>query len=80
MICFILWKILLFFGKSSYLCCKFLGDHSKDDVTGVEGIETANPTDANLPVYSLQGQRMGNTLEGLPRGIYIRGGKKILVK
>ena len=58
----------------------YFGDHSKDDVTGVEGIETANPTDANLPVYSLQGQRMGNTLEGLPRGIYIRGGKKILVK
>ena len=58
----------------------YFGDHSKDDVTGVEGIETANPTDAHLPVYSLQGQRMGNTLEGLPRGIYIRGGKKILVK
>lgn len=58
----------------------YFGDHSKDDVTGVEGIETVDPTDANLPVFSLQGQRMGNTLEGLPRGIYIRGGKKILVK
>ena len=34
---FISWKILLFFGKSSYLCCKFLSDENlyRTDSKGV---------------------------------------------
>lgn len=31
-------------------------------------------------VYTIQGQYVGNELEGLPRGLYIRDGKKIVVK
>ena len=31
-------------------------------------------------VYNLQGRKVGNTLEGLPKGIYIKDGKKYLVK
>ena len=31
-------------------------------------------------VYNLQGMRVGNSLEGLPKGIYIQSGKKYIVK
>jgi hypothetical protein len=31
-------------------------------------------------VYNLQGIKVGNSLEGLPKGIYIQGGKKYFVK
>ena len=33
----------------------------------------------NSSIYNLNGQRVGNSLEGLPKGIYIRGGKKQVV-
>ena len=42
--------------------------------------EAANRYGKNDGVYNLQGQRVGNTTEGLPSGIYIVNGKKILVK
>ena len=31
-------------------------------------------------VYDLQGRRVADTLEGLPRGIYLVGGQKVMVK
>ena len=31
-------------------------------------------------VYNLQGHKVGNTLEGLPKGVYIKDGKKYLVR
>ena len=31
-------------------------------------------------VYNLQGIKVGNSLEGLPKGVYIQGGKKYIVK
>ena len=31
-------------------------------------------------VYNLQGHKVGNTLEGLPKGVYIKDGKKQVVK
>jgi hypothetical protein len=33
---------------------------------------------SNTNVYSLQGVKVGNSLEGLPKGVYIQGGKKII--
>ena len=49
-------------------------------VSGIDGIE-ANGTDAATPVYNLQGVRVsGGSLEGLPAGVYVKGGKKVLVK
>lgn len=32
------------------------------------------------PVYNLQGQCVGQTTEGLPRGLYIVGGKKVIME
>lgn len=35
---------------------------------------------SNTDVYNLQGVKVGNSLEGLPKGVYIQGGKKYMVK
>lgn len=32
------------------------------------------------PVYNLQGQCVGNSLNGLPRGVYVQNGKKYVVR
>ena len=44
------------------------------------GPEAANRYGKNNGVYNLQGQRVGNTTEGLPSGIYIVNGRKHVVK
>ena len=47
--------------------------------TSIDAIDAAE-TVADTTVYNLQGQRVGNTLQGLPRGLYIQNGKKVVVK
>ncbi len=49
------------------------------DTTAIEGIEVEEETEADQPVYNLQGVRMPDGAS-LPKGIYIKGGKKIVVK
>ncbi len=46
----------------------------------IVGPEAANRYGKNNGVYNLQGQRVGNTTEGLPSGIYIVNGRKHVVK
>lgn len=56
-------------------------DQVNGDVTAIEGIEAAQQHNANI--YNLNGQlvRQGATsTEGLPSGLYIVGGKKLVVK
>lgn len=56
-------------------------DQVNGDATAIEGIEAAQQHDANI--YNLNGQlvRQGATsTEGLPSGLYIVGGKKVVVK
>lgn len=47
--------------------------------TGISGV-TTEANNAPAAVYSLTGVRMGTTTDGLPAGIYIVNGKKVLVK
>ena len=47
--------------------------------TGVSTVRTAG-TPADTTVYSLDGRVMGHDTDGLPQGIYIQGGKKIVVR
>ena len=42
--------------------------------------EAGNRYGKNNGVYNLQGQRVGNTTEGLPSGIYIVNGRKHVVR
>ena len=45
--------------------------------TSINKVKVDKP---NNNVYNLQGQKVGNSLEGLPKGIYIKDGKKQMVK
>ncbi len=47
------------------------------EATGISGVTTQ---EAATGVYTLSGVRVGNTLTGLPGGVYIVGGKKVIVK
>ena len=49
------------------------------DTTAIEGIEVEEETEADQSIYNLQGVRMPDGVS-LPKGIYIKGGKKIVVK
>lgn len=49
------------------------------DTTAIEGIEVEEEAETDQPVYNLQGVRMPDGAS-LPKGIYIKGGKKIVVK
>ncbi|MBM6992285.1 MAG: family 43 glycosylhydrolase [Prevotella sp.] len=50
------------------------------DFTGIDEVTTQRKTTTDNSIYNLSGQRVGTTIEGLPRGIYIRQGKKFIVK
>ena len=48
---------------------------------GVSLPQAAEPTSTNSMIYTLDGRPMGtSSVKGLPKGIYISGGKKICVK
>lgn len=49
------------------------------DVTAIERVEFHYGDEASAPVYSLSGQKV-NTANGLAKGLYIKGGKKFVVK
>lgn len=48
-------------------------------VTGVRNIETAETTSNNKKVYSISGQCVGTSTNGLQKGIYVINGKKVIV-
>jgi hypothetical protein len=53
-----------------------------EDVTAVKTIDMLNgepQMNGNSKVYSLSGQYMGTTINGLSKGVYIVGGRKVVV-
>lgn len=44
--------------------------------TGIDGVDAENDSSADAPVYNLNGQRVNN----VGKGIYIKNGRKVLVK
>lgn len=51
------------------------------EVTGIDSNGVIISDSASAPVFDLKGVRVSNgSLEGLPKGLYIQGGKKIYVK
>lgn len=46
------------------------------DATGIDGV--AADAEKNVKVYNVNGQYVGTSLEVLPKGLYIVGGKKVL--
>ena len=52
------------------------------EITGIDNVDAADNVIAggSADVYSVNGQKVGTSLEGLPKGIYIVNGKKFIVK
>lgn len=51
------------------------------EVTGIDSNGVITSDSASTPVFDLKGVRVSNgSLEGLPKGLYIQGGKKVYVK
>lgn len=51
------------------------------EVTGIDSNGIITSDSASAPVFDLKGVRVSNgSLEGLPKGLYIQGGKKVYVK
>lgn len=63
-------------GKASVVEFRVIG---ADEVTGITDVEGAATMDAGK-VYNLQGVVVGDSVENLPKGIYIRNGRKVVVK
>lgn len=61
--------------------CKYLNllaVHGSLEYTSIKSI--TNNSKIKDKVYNLQGMVVGDTLDGLPRGVYIQNGKKYMVK
>ena len=55
-------------------------DETVDASTGIEEIEAASSNNVDNKIYSISGQFVGDSLNGLSKGLYIVNGKKYLVK
>ena len=51
----------------------------EDEPTGITDL-VDDGANASGKVYNLQGVVVGNTTEGLPKGVYIKNGRKVIVK
>ena len=51
----------------------------EDEPTGITDM-VDDAASASGKIYNLQGVVVGNTTEGLPKGVYIKNGRKIIVK
>lgn len=51
----------------------------EDEPTGITDL-VDDAANASGKVYNLQGVAVGNTTEGLPKGVYIKNGRKVIVK
>lgn len=66
--------------KSSSSPAKALNFSVDGITTDIQNIETDTTTIGNQKVYNLNGQYVGNSLEGLKSGVYISNGRKVIIK
>ena len=55
-----------------------LMDNFGEVITGIDGVEASDLVRTTNRIYNLNGQMVGNDLQGLPSGIYIVNGKKVM--
>jgi hypothetical protein len=49
-------------------------------ITGINNVQTAARVFEDGVVYNLKGQKVGDSLQGLKKGLYIINGRKVVVK
>ena len=76
-----LYALIVYYNTEGHLSEETISGYYKliDNSTAIEGIEASGEEEAGQPVYNLQGVRMPDGAS-LPKGIYIKGGKKFVVK
>lgn len=52
----------------------------KEIPSGIETVQASNVKSVQRGVYSLSGQHLGDTTEGLPKGVYVVNGRKAVVR
>lgn len=52
----------------------------KEIPSGIETVQASNVKSVQRGVYSLSGQHLGDTTEGLPKGVYVVNGRKTVVR
>lgn len=62
--------------KSKRFAVRVIGD----ETTGISDINSEAAAKADGAVYNLQGVKVGTSLNGLPAGLYIQNGRKVVVK
>ena len=74
------WENFFKKNQSSVKQTSLFGDD--EEITGIDNIiiEVSSDNDEDLRVFNLNGSMMGNSLQGLPAGTYIQGGKAYRVK
>ena len=77
-----LWTLNTFYRKHAYAgwACGLGADPNNPSVTAIEGAIVDKQPASNAPVYSINGQLLGNDFNALPAGLYIRDGKKVMKK
>lgn len=55
-----------------------LMDNFGEVITGIDGVDASELVRTTGRIYNLNGQMVGNDLQGLPSGIYIVNGKKVM--
>lgn len=77
-----LWTLSTYYRKHTYAgWAQGLGaDPNNPSVTAIEDASVDKQPVSNAPVYSINGQLLGNDLNTLPAGLYIRDGKKVMKK
>ena len=61
----------------------YYGSMTKNEVTDIQEVKAETGTagkDSDTAVYNLQGIKVGDSLQGLPKGIYIVNRKKVILK
>ncbi len=48
--------------------------------TDVKGVRIVTDPNASIRVFTLDGRYVGNTVKGLQKGVYVIGGKKVVIK
>ncbi len=59
-------------------CTAYIYRHGTWDPTGIETIETNAASTGKRGIYSIGGIYLGNDMDALPKGIYIKDGKKVI--
>ena len=66
-------------GLAKYVMSFDDSEYVNEDVTAVNGLPVGAKV-ADGKVYNMNGQCVGNSLEGLSKGLYIMNGKKVIIK